>query len=94
MLQWGYAAGTQTTMDDGSWYLGYNGCIMGGTRPMDINVIVGTRSTVGCGQYSDYERVNRGMSGTCSTMVIKRTRCYDGGTNANDGLQTIEIMWY
>jgi len=56
-------------MDEGSWYSGYGGCIVGSTRPTDINVIVGTRSMVGRGQYSDYERVNRGMSGTCSMMV-------------------------
>ena len=56
-------------MDDGSWYLGYNGCVMGGTQPTDIDVIVGTRSTVGHGRYSDYKWFNRGMAGTHSMTV-------------------------
>ena len=34
-------------MDDGSQYLGYDGCIVGGTQPTNVNVVVGTRSTVG-----------------------------------------------
>jgi len=34
-------------MDDGSRYSGYDGCIMGGTRPTNMDVVVGTRSTVG-----------------------------------------------
>ncbi len=32
-----------------------HGCIVGGTRPMDMDVVVGTRSTVGRGQYSGYD---------------------------------------
>ena len=39
-------AGTQAMMDDGSRYLGYDGCIVGGTRPTNVNVVVGTRSMV------------------------------------------------
>ena len=48
---------------------------MGGTRPTDINVIVGTRSMVGHGQYSDYKWSIVDMPGTlamtddcCSTQ--------------------------
>ena len=33
-------------MDDGSPYSGYNGCIVGGTRPTNVDVVAGTRSTV------------------------------------------------
>jgi len=56
-------------MDDGSRYSGYDGCIVGGTRPTNVNVVVGTRSTVSRGRYSDYRIVNRGMPGTLPTMV-------------------------
>jgi len=33
-------------MDDGSRYSGYDGCIVGGTRPTNVDVVVGTQSTV------------------------------------------------
>jgi len=33
-------------MDDGSRYSGYDGCIVGGTRPTNVDVVAGTRSTV------------------------------------------------
>jgi len=49
---------------DGCQYLGYDGCIIGGTWPMDMDVIVGTWSTVGHGWYSDYKRSIVDMPGT------------------------------
>ena len=55
-------------MDDSSQYSGYDGCIVGGFRPTNMDVVVGTQSTV--------DRASTGairsivdMPGTSATMV-------------------------
>jgi len=55
-------------MDDGSRYSGYDGCIVGGTWPTNVNVVVGTRSTVGhAGTRAIQSIVD--MPGTSATTV-------------------------
>jgi len=78
-------------MDDGSRYSGYDGCIVGGTRPTDINVTAGTQSTIDRGAIRSIvdmpgtQATTVDCGGTCSHdwimwLVHKATKRYEGGT--------------
>jgi len=72
-------------------------------------MVVSTRSMVGLrSRYLGYDgdnkmrignMINRGYArysfyGGLLAVVLTARSVYDGGMNANDGLRTIEIMWY
>ena len=55
-------------MDDGSRYLGYDGCIVGGTWPTNVDLVLGTQSMVDrAGTWAIWSIMD--MPGTLATMV-------------------------
>ena len=63
----------------------------------DNDEIVSTQSMVGCGRYSDYKWVNRGMPGTRSTTVdcwqYKRPWRATTGTHSTDSINLNKGLW-